>query len=131
VADCGLQQVLSLGLTGVQVKRITLDAMTTTLSTAAVKLEDVLASRPSIFSWQKMVRGESSRPDDLRRYIQIRPVFDYASLEPGEQATQAIGQAAADFKLDKQPWLNRGRASSRDPDVLDAIHSTSIIKQQK
>src|SRR5882757_8828754 len=37
----GLQQVLSLGLTGVQVKRITLDAMTHTLSMAAVTLENV------------------------------------------------------------------------------------------
>jgi uncharacterized protein len=42
----GLGQVLSLGLTGVQVKRITLDAITTTMSMAAVTLEDVLASSP-------------------------------------------------------------------------------------
>jgi hypothetical protein len=54
---------------------------------AAVTLENVLAGRPPSFSWQKMVRGESPRSDDLRRYIQIRPVLDYASLEPGERAT--------------------------------------------
>jgi hypothetical protein len=50
----GFQQVLSLGLTGVQVKRITLDAMTTILSMAAVAVENVLAGRPSSFSWQEM-----------------------------------------------------------------------------
>jgi hypothetical protein len=98
----GLQQVLSLGLTGVQVKRITLDAMTHTLSMAAVTLENVLAGRPSSFSWQEMMRGEPPKPGDLRRYIQFRPVLDYASLEPGEKATQAIRQAAADLKLDTQ-----------------------------
>jgi hypothetical protein len=43
----GLQQVLSLGLTGVQIKRIALDAMTHTLSMAAVTLENVLAG-PSL-----------------------------------------------------------------------------------
>jgi hopanoid biosynthesis associated RND transporter like protein HpnN len=98
----GLQQVLSLGLTGVQVKRITLDAMTTTLSMVAVTLENVLAGRPSSFSWQELMRGEPLKPGDLRRYIQIRPVLDFASFEPGERATQSIRQAAADLKLDTQ-----------------------------
>src|SRR4029077_6162418 len=51
----GLQQVLSLGLTGVQVKRITLDAMTHTLSMAAGTLENVLAGRPASFSCQEMM----------------------------------------------------------------------------
>ena len=98
----GLQQVLSLALTGVQVKRITLDAMTHTLSMAAVTLEDVLAGRPASFSWQELIRGAPPQPGDLRRYIQIRPVLDFASLEPGQRATQAIRQAAADLKLDTQ-----------------------------
>jgi uncharacterized protein len=98
----GLQQVLSLGLTGVQAGRLTLDAMTHTLTMAAVTLEDVAAGRPASFSWQEMMRGEAPKPGDLRRYIQIRPILDYASLEPGERATQAIRQAAADLKLDTQ-----------------------------
>jgi hopanoid biosynthesis associated RND transporter like protein HpnN len=98
----GLQQVLSLGLIGVQAKRITLDAMTTTLSMAAVTLENVLAGRPSSFSWQELVRGEPPAPGDLRRYIQIRPVLDYTSLEPGEKATRSIRQAAADLELATQ-----------------------------
>jgi uncharacterized protein len=98
----GLQQVLSLGLTGVQVQRLTLDAMTHTLSMAAVTLENVLAGRPASFSWQEMMRGEPPTPDALRRYIQIRPVLDYAALEPGARATQSIRQAAADLKLDTQ-----------------------------
>ena len=43
----GLQQALSLGLTGVQVKQITLDAVTHMLSMAAITLENVLAGGPS------------------------------------------------------------------------------------
>ena len=34
-----------------------------------------------------------------RRYIQILPVLDFASLQPGEKATQAIRQAVADLAL--------------------------------
>jgi hopanoid biosynthesis associated RND transporter like protein HpnN len=98
----GLQQALSLGLTGVQAKRLTLDAMTHTLSMSATTLEDALAGRPASFSWQEMMRGEPPKPGDLRRYIQIRPVLDYTSLEPGERATQSIRQAAADLKLGTQ-----------------------------
>jgi uncharacterized protein len=110
----GLQQVLSLGLTGVQAKRITLDAMTVTLSMAAVTLENVLAGRPSSFSWQELTRGEPPAPGDLRRYIQIRPVLDFGSLEPGERATQSIRQAAADLKLETQ-YQARGRLTGPVP----------------
>ena len=95
----GLQQVLSLGLTGVQVGRLTLDAMAHTLSMAATTLDNVLAGRPASFSWQEMMRGVPPQPGDLRRYIQIRPVLDFASLQPGEKATQAIRQAVADLAL--------------------------------
>jgi hypothetical protein len=65
----GLGQALSLGLTGVQIKRTTLDAITHTLSMAAATLENELAGRPSSFSWQEMMRGEPPKLGDLRRYI--------------------------------------------------------------
>jgi hopanoid biosynthesis associated RND transporter like protein HpnN len=98
----GLSQVLSFGLMGVQMKRVTLDDMTRTLSMTAATLEDVLADRPASFSWQGLMRGQDPEPGDLRRFIEIRPVLDYGSLEPGHKATVAIRQAAADLKLAAQ-----------------------------
>jgi hypothetical protein len=98
----GLVEVLSLGLTGVQINRITLDDMARTSSMAATAVENVLAGRPAHFSWQELMRGNPPEPGDLRRFIQIRPVLDYGVLEPGLKATQAIRQAAIDLDLAKQ-----------------------------
>ena len=41
---------------------------------------------------------------ERRRFIEIRPVLDYAALTPGKAATDAIRQAAADLKLDTAIW---------------------------
>jgi uncharacterized protein len=95
----GLSQVMSLGLMGVQINRITLDDMTPTFSVAATTLEDVLAGRPASFSWQELLQGKPPEPGDLRRFIQIRPVLDYAALEPDRHATDAIRRTAAELDL--------------------------------
>ena len=84
---------------GVQADRLKLDDMTRPLTLSATALEDVLAGRPASFSWQGLMRGQEPEPGDLRRFIEIRPVLDYGSLEPGHRATAAIRQAAADLKL--------------------------------
>jgi predicted RND superfamily exporter protein len=95
----GLTQVLSFGLMGVQADRLKLDDMTRPLTLSATALEDVLAGRPASFSWQGLMRGQEPEAGDLRRFIEIRPVLDYGSLEPGHRATLAIRQAAVDLKL--------------------------------
>jgi hopanoid biosynthesis associated RND transporter like protein HpnN len=95
----GLAQVLAFGLMGVQADRLKLDDMTRPLTLSATALEDVLAGRPARFSWQGLMRGQDPEPGDLRRFIEIRPVLDYGSLEPGHRATAAIRQAAADLRL--------------------------------
>jgi hopanoid biosynthesis associated RND transporter like protein HpnN len=98
----GLTQVLGLGLMGVQADRLKLDDMTRPLALSAKTLEDVLAGRPTSFSWQSLMRGQDPAPGDLRRFIEIRPVLDYGALQPGHRATLAIRQAAADLGLARQ-----------------------------
>ena len=93
----GLVQVLSFGLMGVQVDRITLDGMAPALSNAATTIENVLAGRPASFSWQELMRSKPAEPADLRRFVLIRPVLDYGALEPGRKATETIRQVAADL----------------------------------
>jgi hopanoid biosynthesis associated RND transporter like protein HpnN len=95
----GLTQVVSFGLMGVQADRLKLDDMTRPLTLSATALEDALPGRPARFSWQDLMRGQDPEPGDLRRFIEIRPVLDYGSLEPGHRATAAIRQAAADLRL--------------------------------
>jgi uncharacterized protein len=98
----GLAQVLSFGLMGVQADRLKLDDMTRPLTLSAAALEDVLGGRPASFSWQGLMRGQDPEPGDLRRFIEIRPVLDYGSLQPGLRASAAIRQAVGDLALAAQ-----------------------------
>ena len=93
----GVLQALQFGLLGVQGGRITLDAMTWPLTLAANTVEEANAGKPATFSWRDLVAGRPSRPDELRRFLQIRAVLDYSALEPGLRASNAIRQAAKDL----------------------------------
>ena len=98
----GLVQGLSLALAGIQRNMYTLDAMARPLTMFASTIEDTIAARPASFSWRELAAGKSPAPSDLRRIIEIRPVLDFAALEPGEAATKAIRQTVSDLKLDSE-----------------------------
>jgi hopanoid biosynthesis associated RND transporter like protein HpnN len=95
----GLSQAIILVLTGVSNNLTSLDDLTHPLSIAAVTIEDELAGRFAIFSWRELIRGESPQPEDLRRIIVIRPVLDFAALEPGQKTTHAIRELVTDLGL--------------------------------
>jgi len=97
----GLSDTLSLALEGV--KRG--DADRASLATALTGMGDAVAEnldpakplRP--MSWQSMLTGRKPSPSDLQRFIQVKPVLDFASLTPGKQATDFIRQSAAEMGL--------------------------------
>jgi hopanoid biosynthesis associated RND transporter like protein HpnN len=95
----GIAGALESGLTGVEVGRLKLNAMTRPLTLAANTLDNVLAARPASFSWMSVAEGRKPEPHELRRFIEVDPVLDFAALEPGWEATSAIRAAAADLKL--------------------------------
>jgi hopanoid biosynthesis associated RND transporter like protein HpnN len=95
----GLSQALSYALTGMQRKLYTLDQMTRPLTMFAAPLEKVVAGEPATFSWRELVARKDPAPSDLRRVVEIKPVLDYESLEPGEAATNQIRKDVADLKL--------------------------------
>src|SRR5215831_10474065 len=95
----GIAQTLSFGVMGTERGRITLDAMTRPMTMGAETLERVLANEQTSFSWLTLVSGHAPKIDDLRQVILIRPVLDFAALEPGKLATDTIRAAAADLKL--------------------------------
>src|SRR3954463_13846842 len=94
----GLVEVLQMGLTGVELDKITLDAMIRPLPAPADTVEGVLANKPVNFSWQELMSG-GSQPNEKRKFIDIQPVLDFTALEPGRKATDAIRKAASDLKL--------------------------------
>src|SRR6516162_3567904 len=93
----GLTTALNYGLIGVRMKQYTLDTFSGTLNMVSDTLDEAIAGRPASFSWRAMLNGRPPTPDERRRFIEIRPVLDYAALMPGKVATEAIRQAAADL----------------------------------
>jgi hopanoid biosynthesis associated RND transporter like protein HpnN len=96
----GLIEVLQMGLTGVELEKITLDAMLRPLNSTGDTVEAVLANKPVNFSWNEMLAGsDNPETNSKRKFIDIQPNLDFTALEPGKQATDAIRQAVADLKL--------------------------------
>jgi predicted RND superfamily exporter protein len=97
----GLVEVLQMGLTGVELEKITLDTMEKPLKVTADTVEAVMAGKPANFSWHELLNP--SKPDDpvnsKRKFIDIQPKLDFTALEPGREATDAIRKAAEDVKL--------------------------------
>ncbi len=95
----GLIEVLQMGLTGVELEKITLDAMLRPLTATADTVEAVLANKPVHFSWHEMLAGDNPEANSKRKFIDIQPKLDFTALEPGKEATDAIRQAVNDLKL--------------------------------
>jgi hopanoid biosynthesis associated RND transporter like protein HpnN len=96
----GLVEVLQMGLTGVELEKITLDAMLRPLTVTANTVDAVMAKKPVHFSWQELLAGEEGgEANSKRKFIDIQPKLDFTSLQPGEAATAAIRKAVADLRL--------------------------------
>jgi hopanoid biosynthesis associated RND transporter like protein HpnN len=95
----GIMSALSSSLLGLKSGQLQIDGLAWPLTLAADTVDDVLAGRPASFSWRVLVQGRPAEPSDLRRLIQVQPVLDFAELQPGKAATNAIRQAAADLQL--------------------------------
>ena len=95
----GLTTALNYGLIGVRMNQYTLDNFSGTLNMVSDTLDEAIAGRAASFSWRAMLNGRPPTPDERRRFVEIRPVLDYAALMPGKVATDAIRQAAADLDI--------------------------------
>jgi hopanoid biosynthesis associated RND transporter like protein HpnN len=96
----GLIEVLQMGLTGVELEKITLDAMLRPLTATADTVDAVMANRRVNFSWQELLAGgEGGDSNSKRKFIDIQPTLDFTNLQPGEAATEGIRKAVADLRL--------------------------------
>jgi uncharacterized protein len=95
----GLTTALNYGLIGARMNQYTLDDLSGTLNKVSDMLDEAITGRPASFSWRAMLNGRPPTPDERRRFVEIRPVLDYAALMPGKVATDAIRQAAIDLDI--------------------------------
>lgn len=71
------------------------------MAVIAQGLEDVIAGRPSRLAWSELMTGQAPTTRDLRKFIYVKPLLDFAALEPGAKAADAIRAAARELGLDK------------------------------
>jgi uncharacterized protein len=95
----GAMKALSLAADGVQGGELKLDELVWPLSLAAGTLNDVLADKPATFSWQELVRGSRPQIEQLRHFIEVQPVLNFAALQPGRKATDQILHSVDDLEL--------------------------------
>lgn len=98
----GLGQALTIGLMSAQVGEGGLNALSGVLNEASTATEAVLSGKPAFFSWRDLVSPQKTKKTEWRRFIEIHAVLDFAALQPGKGATDAIRRAAADLKLKEQ-----------------------------
>ncbi len=102
----GLVAGLEDALLGLQSNRLTLDDFTQPLTLVSNSLDQVVEQRPASFSWRALTEGGALSRNELRGFIEVHPVLDFKSLQPGQAAEDAIRQAAA-------PIAARDQASIR------------------
>ncbi len=95
----GIMSAFALPLRGVQLKRVSLDSLAPQFNGLSAPIEDTLAGRPAYFSWRQLLSGQPPSARELRQFIEIVPILNFNSLEPGEDATNLIRQTADNLHL--------------------------------
>ncbi len=84
---------------GVRAKAGTFDDFDRPMVSLSSALDDVLADRHTFFSWRALLSGESPSPRELRHFLTVKPILNYAALQPGRVATDFIRASARDLGL--------------------------------
>jgi hopanoid biosynthesis associated RND transporter like protein HpnN len=95
----GVMGVITLTLRGVQARRVSLDSLAPQFESFSKVVEDVLANRPTWFSWRELLSGQPATRRETRQFVEVYPILDFNSLQPGEDASDAIRQAVKELKL--------------------------------
>jgi hopanoid biosynthesis associated RND transporter like protein HpnN len=95
----GIVKAVSFINQGVHARAGTLDDFDRPMALLGDGFEGVLAGRPGFFSWRGLLSEKPADPRELRRFIEVKPVLDYAALMPGERASDFIRQSASDLGL--------------------------------
>lgn len=62
--------------------------------------DDVVAGRPAFFSWRTLFFDKKPTSRETRHILLVQAVMDYAALEPGAAASEAIRQISRSLGLD-------------------------------
>jgi hopanoid biosynthesis associated RND transporter like protein HpnN len=93
-------------------------------------VEAQLAGRQTKLSWRdQFVEGPLAQGSDNRHFILIKPVFDYTSMQPGEQGINTVRRIAQELQLDPRHGI-RVRLTGDVPiqdEELDSVSRSAGI----
>jgi hopanoid biosynthesis associated RND transporter like protein HpnN len=95
----GVFRTLSQSLEGVRLGKAKPEGLQPALAAFADALELLAQGQSPTFSWQKLITGRAPKLSELRRFVNIEPVLDFADLQPGRKATAVIREAASRLRL--------------------------------
>lgn len=90
----GLARALALVPLGIKEDRAKWIDFEKPLGVMANAMDDMLAGKPTYFSWGQLLTGGAPSPSELRRFLEVKPVLNYSDLEPGAEATDLIRATA-------------------------------------
>ncbi|HVN01143.1 MAG TPA: MMPL family transporter [Caulobacteraceae bacterium] len=96
----GLMSSLGTALQGVGAGQASLSSLQAPMTKLADALEALEAGKPAFFSWRALVGGGKVDKRELRKILLVNPKLDYAQLEPGAEASDAIRADARTLALD-------------------------------
>jgi hopanoid biosynthesis associated RND transporter like protein HpnN len=95
----GIMNNLSIALLGVSAGQ----AKLADIDPAMARFGDVFAAaaqgKTDFMSWRSLITGAKPRPEEIRRFIEVKPRLDFNALEPGAEADAAIRTAGAALNL--------------------------------
>ncbi|MET0640674.1 MAG: MMPL family transporter [Hyphomicrobium sp.] len=95
----GLAKALSLVPLGIKEDRAKWIDFEKPLAVLGNAIDDLLAGKPTFFSWGELLTGGKPSPSELRRFLEVKPVLNYSDLEPGAEATDLIRATAKRLAL--------------------------------
>jgi uncharacterized protein len=96
----GVLGVISNTLEGIAHGQAKLHDVEPAMTALADTFEKAVAGQPAFFSWRTLIAGQPAKPRETRHVVLVQPVMDYAALEPGAAASEAIRATARSLGLD-------------------------------
>jgi uncharacterized protein len=96
----GVLATISNALEGIKHGQAKLHDVEPAMTALADTFEKAAAGQPAFFSWRTLVAGQPAKPHETRHIVLAQPVMDYAALEPGAAASDAIRATARSLGLE-------------------------------
>jgi uncharacterized protein len=95
----GISSAIQLMASGVLRDKLPLDQAAPAFAAFASPMEQALAGKTALFSWQGLFDRSGPSDQGKRRFVLIKPKLNFSDIEPGEDATHIIHKTVRDLQL--------------------------------